>query len=150
VVTRGYYGNPQATKDAFVDGWFCTGDIAIWKNGMPYIVDRKKELIKYKGLQVAPAELEALLLTHPKIFDAAVIGINTPSTEAPRAYVVTAGDITEQEIKDFVKKNAADYKQLRGGVVFLEAIPKSPSGKILRKDLREMANKEAEGVRARL
>lgn len=117
---------------------------------MPYIVDRKKELIKYKGLQVAPAELEALLLTHPKIFDAAVIGINTPSTEAPRAYVVTAGDITEQEIKDFVKKNAADYKQLRGGVVFLEAIPKSPSGKILRKDLREMANKEAEGVRAKL
>ncbi|KAF8866165.1 acetyl-CoA synthetase-like protein [Acephala macrosclerotiorum] len=142
VVTKGYYGNAQATRDSFVDGWFCTGDVAIWKNGLPYIVDRKKELIKYKGLQVAPAELEALLITHPKVLDAAVIGVELPGTEAPRAYVVTAGDITEQEIKDFVKQNMADYKQLRGGVVFMEAIPKSPSGKILRKDLREMARKE--------
>ncbi|KUJ14714.1 acetyl-CoA synthetase-like protein [Mollisia scopiformis] len=142
VVTKGYYGNPQATRDSFIDGWFCTGDVAIWKNGLPYIVDRKKELIKYKGFQVAPAELEALLVTHPKILDAAVIGVDIPGTEAPRAYVVTNGDITEQEIKEFVKKNIADYKQLRGGVVFMEAIPKSPSGKILRKDLREMARKE--------
>jgi len=142
VVSRGYYGNPQATKDAFVDGWFCTGDIAIWKNGLPYIVDRKKELIKYKGLQVAPAELEALLLTHPKILDAAVIGVDVPGTEVPRAYVVKGGAITEQEIKDFVKSHVADYKQLRGGVIFIDVIPKSPSGKILRKDLRELARKE--------
>jgi 4-coumarate--CoA ligase len=98
-------------------------------------------LIKYKGLQVAPAELEALLLTHPKILDAAVIGVDIPGTEVPRAYVVTSGDITEQDIKAFVKEHVADYKQLRGGVVFMDVIPKSPSGKILRKDLRELAKK---------
>jgi len=142
VVTRGYYGNPQATKDSFVDGWFCTGDVAVWKNGLPYIVDRKKELIKYKGIQVAPAELEALLLTHPKILDAAVIGVDVPGTEVPRAYVVAEKGLTEQDIKDFVKGKVADYKQLRGGVKFMDVIPKSPSGKILRKDLRELAKKE--------
>jgi len=143
VVTRGYYGNPEATKGAFTeDGWFCTGDIAIWKNGLPYIVDRKKELIKYKGLQVAPAELEALLLTHPLILDAAVIGVDIPGTEVPRAYVVKGGNITEEEIKQFVKNNVADFKQLRGGVKFMDAIPKSASGKILRKDLRELAKRE--------
>lgn len=68
--------------------------------------------------------------------------MDIPGTEAPRAYIVKGGDITEQEIKDFVKKNASSHKQLRGGVVFLDAIPKSPSGKILRKDLRELAKKE--------
>jgi 4-coumarate--CoA ligase len=142
MVTRGYYGNDQATKDSFVDGWFLTGDVAVWKDGLPYIVDRKKELIKYKGLQVAPAELEALLVTHPRILDAAVIGVDVPGTEVPRAYVVTDGSISEQEIKDFVKSHVADYKQLRGGVAFLDVIPKSPSGKILRKDLRVLARKE--------
>ena len=91
---------------------------------------------------MAPAELEALLLTHPKIMDAAVIGVEIPGTEAPRAYVVKGGEFTEQDIKDFVKENVANHKQLRGGVLFLDAIPKSPSGKILRKDLRDLAKKE--------
>ena len=72
---------------------------------------------------MAPAELEALLLSHPKVLDAAVIGVQIPGTEVPRAYVVTNKDITEQEIKDFVKAHVADYKQLRGGVVFMDAIP---------------------------
>lgn len=115
--------------------------------------DDVKELIKYKGLQVAPAELEALLLSHPKILDAAVIGVDSPSehTEVPRAYVVAdKSQISEAEIKEFVKGNVAPYKQLRGGVVFMEAIPKSPSGKILRKDLREMARAEAKKAGARL
>ncbi|TVY38185.1 putative acyl-coenzyme A synthetase, partial [Lachnellula subtilissima] len=144
VVTRGYYGNPQATKDAFIDGWFCTGDIGIWKNGLPYIVDRKKELIKYKGIQVAPAELEALLLTHPSILDAAVIGVPTEATEVPRAYVVMGGgvSVSEEQIMDFVKGKVADFKRLRGGVKFLDAIPKSPSGKILRRELRELVARE--------
>ncbi|KAH6677457.1 hypothetical protein B0J14DRAFT_615623 [Halenospora varia] len=139
VVTKGYYGNALATKDSFSNGWFCTGDIGIWKNGLPYIVDRKKELIKYKGLQVAPAELEALLLSHPKIADAAVIGVDTAATEVPRAYVVKGPgrEITEEEILEF------------GGVVFLDVVPKSPSGKILRKDLRELAKREGE-VKAKL
>ena len=105
---------------------------------MKITADTTQELIKYKGLQVAPAELEALLLTHPRILDAAVIGIDVPGTEVPRAYVVADKGLTEQEIKDFVKGRVADYKNLRGGVVFLDLIPKSPSGKILRKDLRGM------------
>jgi 4-coumarate--CoA ligase len=74
--------------------------------------------------------------------DAAVIGIDIPGTEAPRVYIVKSGDITEQEVRDFVKQNASNHKQLRGGVVFMDAIPKSPSGKILRKDLRELAKTE--------
>jgi len=101
-----------------------------------------QELIKYKGLQVAPAELESLLLSNPKILDAAVIGVNSPEehTEVPRAYVMAnKNEISEAEIKDFVKQRVASHKQLRGGVVFVRAIPKSLSGKILRKDLRAMA-----------
>lgn len=100
-----------------------------------------QELIKYKGLQVAPAELEALLLTHPDILDAAVIGVEQPGTEVPRAYVVPGKNISEEDVKTFVKQHVADYKQLRGGVVFIDAIPKSPAGKILRKDLRALAKK---------
>jgi 4-coumarate--CoA ligase len=104
-----------------------------------------QELIKYKGLQVAPAELEALLLSHPLIADAAVIGVPGNDTELPRAYVVAdQKKISGEEIKEFVKKNVSGYKQLRGGVIFLPEIPKSPSGKILRKDLRVMAQKEAQ------
>jgi len=94
-------------------------------------------------MQVAPAELEALLISHDDILDAAVIGVEGEGTEVPRAYVVAdPKKISEQQIKDFVKKNVAQYKQLRGGVVFLPEIPKSPSGKILRKDLRAAAKKE--------
>ncbi|KAF2749208.1 4-coumarate-CoA ligase-like protein [Sporormia fimetaria CBS 119925] len=144
VVCKGYYNNDAANREAFTGDWFHTGDIAEFRNGLFYIVDRKKELIKYKGLQVAPAELEALLLTHDKVLDAAVIGVDTEdgTNEVPRAYVVAdKTKISEAEIKDFVKKNVASHKQLRGGVVFLDAIPKSPSGKILRKDLRVLAKK---------
>ena len=116
------------------------------------IVDRKKELIKYKGNQVAPAELEALLISHSKINDAAVIGIQDDSqaTEVPRAYVVKTPDteVTAKEVADFVKENLASHKQLRGGVVFVDEIPKSPSGKILRREIRESAKKE--GLKAKL
>jgi len=151
MVTKGYWRNPESTKATFTrDGkWFKTGDIGIARNGMFYIVDRKKELIKYKGLQVAPAELEALLLSHGQILDAAVIGVPDPSgsgNELPRAYVVADKDkIGEAEIKEYVKKNLAQHKQLRGGCLFLDAIPKSPSGKILRRELRELAKREAKG-----
>lgn len=155
VITKGYHNNPKATKEAFIDGWFCTGDVAEIRNGLIYIVDRKKEntsrhpfnkpiltalqeLIKYKGLQVAPAELEAVLLSHPKILDAAVIGVEQNGSEVPRAFVVVGKKISEKEVKDFVKSKVASYKQLRGGVVFIDAIPKNPSGKILRRQLREL------------
>ncbi|KAL3425852.1 AMP-binding enzyme, partial [Phlyctema vagabunda] len=143
MVTRGYHGNETATRGAFTpDGWFRTGDVGERRDGKFYIVDRKKELIKYKGLQVAPAELEALLMSHPLILDAAVIGVEAEGTEVPRAFVVPASGITKHEIQEFVKRNVAGYKQLRGGVVFTKAIPKSPSGKILRKDLREFSKNE--------
>ncbi|KAL1621348.1 hypothetical protein SLS56_009234 [Neofusicoccum ribis] len=143
VVTKGYHNNDAANAEAFKNGWFCTGDIAAFRDGKFYIVDRKKELIKYKGLQVAPAELEALLVNHPDIMDAAVIGVEAAGTEVPRAYVVAdEKKISAAGIEEYVKRNVADYKRLRGGVVYLEAIPKSPSGKILRKDLRELAKRE--------
>lgn len=164
VVTTGYFKNPQATKEAFTeDGWFKTGDIGLQKNGLFYIVDRKKvylylptkfthiltesqELIKYKGLQVAPAELEALLISHPLIMDAAVIGVQAPDgsgNEVPRAYIVAdKHSIREEDVKEFVESKLAPHKQLRGGVVYVEAVPKSPSGKILRRELRELAKKE--------
>lgn len=110
-------------------------------------------MIKYKGLQIAPAELEALLISHPDILDAAVIGVEHEGTEAPRAYVVVAdrNKASADAIKRFVQGHAASYKQLRGGVVFMDAIPKSASGKILRKDLRALAKGEGGGgVKAKL
>ena len=143
-VAKGYFRNPKANQEAYTpDGWFKTGDIGYFRNGLLYIIDRKKELVKYKGHQVAPAELEALLTSHPLIADAAVIGVEGEGTELPRAYVVAdKKKITEEGIQRFVKDNLATYKQLRGGVIFVPAIPKSPSGKILRKDLRAMASRE--------
>lgn len=110
-----------------------------------------QELIKYKGLQVAPAELESHLISHPHIFDAAVIGVQAPDgsgNEVPRAYIVAdKTKINEDQVKDFVKSHLAHYKQLRGGVVYLQAIPKSPSGKILRRELRDLAKKDAQAAK---
>lgn len=137
----GYNNNPEATQSSFFEGFYRTGDIGIWKNGRIYIVDRLKELIKYKGLQVAPAEIEALLVSHPDIDDAAVIGVEDKSqaTEVPRAYIVVKPGVAMQarDVIEFVHKNASNHKRLRGGVVFVEEIAKSPSGKILRKQLRQ-------------
>nr|KAG5710880.1 hypothetical protein BaRGS_027031 [Batillaria attramentaria] len=118
-----------------------SGDMArIDADGYLYIVDRLKELIKFKGEQVAPAVLEDLLMAHPELSDVCVIGLPDPvAGELPRAYVVrTPGSkVTEQEVKDFVAKQVPSYMQLRGGVEFRENIPKSPSGKILRRLLRD-------------
>lgn len=159
ILAQEYHKRPDANRETFVDGFYRTGDIAIYKNKLVYIVDRLKELIKVNALQVAPAELEALLTSHPRIADAAVIGVwnQERETEAPRAYVVqrpTPGAkreeprLTEQEVADFVKQNLATHKQLRGGVVFLDEIPKSASGKILRKELRIQAG--IQGPRAKI
>ncbi|KAK5115422.1 hypothetical protein LTR85_009882 [Meristemomyces frigidus] len=156
LVTKGYYDNPQATKEAFHDGWFCTGDVGVLRDGKFYIVDRKKELLKYKGLQVAPAELENLLFTHPGIREAAIVGVpasDDPGTDLPRAYVVPveAGVLSEKEVKAWVAERVASHKQLRGGVVFVDEIPKNAIGKLLRRDLRERAKREiGAGVKAKL
>ncbi|HEX4059077.1 MAG TPA: AMP-binding protein [Galbitalea sp.] len=139
-VMMGYLGNDEATKATLTkDGWLHTGDIAtVDSNGIYTIVDRLKELIKYKGYQVAPAVLEAVLLTHPKIADAAVIGVlDGDGQEIPKAFVVVQADneLTEVEVMDFVAGKVAPHEKVRR-VEFIELIPKSTAGKILRKDLR--------------
>lgn len=139
-VMKGYLGRPAETDTMIdADGWLHTGDVGyVDERGYLFIVDRVKELIKYKGYQVAPAELEALLLTHPQIVDAAVIGVTgEDGTERPKAFVVrTPGsELTEPEVIDFVAARVAPYKKVRA-VGFLEAVPKSASGKILRRELR--------------
>ncbi|KAB8226882.1 acyl--CoA ligase [Aspergillus alliaceus] len=159
-VTPGYFNNPKANETSFdKDGWFHTGDIAFCDENTRkwYIVDRKKELIKVRGFQVAPPELEAVLLTHPLIVDAAVIGLRgvLPDSELPRAYVVRrpeVGDkLTEKEVQEYLGARLAKYKALTGGVKFVDAIPKNPSGKILKKVLKEEAQKEVEaGFRPKL
>ncbi|MEQ6248400.1 AMP-binding protein [Sulfitobacter sp. HNIBRBA3233] len=139
-VMLGYLNNEKATNETInEDGWLKTGDIAkIDEDGFMFIMDRLKELIKYKGFQVAPAELEATLVTHPGITDAAVIG--QPDDEAgelPIAFVVTGKDApSEAEIKDHLKKTLSSYKQVHK-VHFVDEIPKSASGKILRRVLRD-------------
>ncbi|MFD8478406.1 AMP-binding protein [Kitasatospora sp. NPDC059673] len=140
---KGYFGRDSetaATVDA--DGWLHTGDVGhVDGEGYLHVVDRVKELIKYKGYQVAPAELEALLLTHPSIADAAVIGVtDAEGTERPKAYVVPAFgcELAEQEVIEYVARRVAPYKKVRE-VEFLDAVPKSASGKILRRELRDRA-----------
>jgi 4-coumarate--CoA ligase len=140
-VMPGYLNNPGATAGTIdADGWLHTGDIGhVDADGYWYIVDRVKELIKVKGFQVAPAELEALLLTHPAVADVAVIGVpDDEAGERPKAFVVLKPgfDVTASEVQEFVTEHIASYKRL-SEVVFVDAIPKSPSGKILRRLLRE-------------
>jgi acyl-CoA synthetase (AMP-forming)/AMP-acid ligase II len=136
-VMKGYLNNPEATaKTVDADGWLHTGDIGfIDEEGSLEIVDRLKELIKVKGYQVPPAELEALLLKHPAIADAAVIPVpDDECGEVPKAVVVARGALTEDDVKSFVESKVAHYKRIRH-VAFVDQIPKSPSGKILRRVL---------------
>jgi acyl-CoA synthetase (AMP-forming)/AMP-acid ligase II len=147
-VMKGYLNNPEATAHTIDDdGWLHTGDIArVDEDGRFWIVDRLKELIKYKGYQVAPAELEALLLTHPSIDDAAVIGIpDEEAGEAPKAFVVAKTTITPEEVAAYVASHVAPYKRLRA-VELLDEIPKSPSGKILRRVLVEREREATAGA----
>ena len=141
-VMKGYLNNPEATAETIdQDGWLHTGDIArVDDDGHVYVVDRLKELIKVKGFQVAPAELEALLVDHPEITDAAVVGLpDDESGEVPLAFVVAGPDssLDEATVKAYVAGHVATYKHL-GEVRFTESIPKSASGKILRRELREL------------
>ncbi|XP_070505346.1 luciferin 4-monooxygenase-like [Chironomus tepperi] len=138
---RGYRNNPKETESTVdKDGWLHSGDLGYYDEDKQFfIVDRLKELIKYKGYQVPPAELEGILLSHPKIKDAGVIGIpDEIAGELPFAFVVKEGDLTEQEVKDYVAKTVSNPKWLRGGVKFIEEIPKNPSGKIIRREMKEL------------
>ncbi|HEX9716582.1 MAG TPA: 4-coumarate--CoA ligase family protein [Actinomycetota bacterium] len=138
-VMRGYLNNPTATANAIDDkGWLHTGDIGhADEDGFFFIVDRLKELIKYKGYQVPPAELEAVLIAHPAVADAAVIpSPDEEGGEVPKAFVVLKGKATAEELMAFVAERVAPYKRIRK-LEFIEEIPKSLSGKILRRVLVE-------------
>jgi len=135
----GYLNNPAATAESIdADGWYHSGDIGyIDEDGYVFIVDRLKELIKYKGMQVAPAELEALLLGNEDIIDAAVIPFpDEEAGEIPKAFVVTNGQLDADEIMTYVAARVAPHKRIRA-LEFIDQIPKSPSGKILRRLLVE-------------
>jgi acyl-CoA synthetase (AMP-forming)/AMP-acid ligase II len=138
---KGYFGRPEET-DTLIDGegWLHTGDIGrVDEDGWWFVVDRVKELIKYKGYQVAPAELEAVLLASPDVADAAVIGVyDERGDEVPKAFVVRApgSSATEDDVLAFAAERTAPYKRVRR-VEFVDAIPKAASGKILRRELRD-------------
>uniref|UniRef100_A0A182NL03 Luciferin 4-monooxygenase n=1 Tax=Anopheles dirus TaxID=7168 RepID=A0A182NL03_9DIPT len=139
LIMKGYVGKEHAID---ADGWLHTGDIAYYDDDHEFfIVDRIKELIKYKGFQVPPAELEAILLEHPKVSDAAVIGVpDERAGELPLAFVVKehGEQLTEQDVKEFVAGRVSEQKRLYGGVRFIDEIPKTASGKILRRQLRDL------------
>ncbi|EXF79038.1 hypothetical protein CFIO01_05798 [Colletotrichum fioriniae PJ7] len=142
-VFKGYYKNPSASVEAWTkDGWLKTGDIvSIQESGLLTIVDRKKELIKVKGFQVAPAELEGHLLEHEGVKDCAVIRVTREGQEHPQAHVVPKdSNVTAESIMKFMESRLSAQKRLTGGIVFTEAIPKSASGKILRRLLQDLAS----------
>ena len=164
-VIKGYFNSPSANAESYdAERFFKTGDIMYCDSDTKkwYIIDRKKELIKVRGFQVAPPELEAVLLTHPQIVDTAVIGVSTPvpgepdaEAEYPRAYVVRrpgpeGAKLTAAEVKEYTAKRLAGFKKLVGGVVFVDAIPKNASGKILKRVLRERAKAELGSERAKM
>ncbi len=159
-IFKGYLNNVEGTKNALTDdNYFKTGDVGyLDEHGNFYITDRVKELIKYKGFQVPPAELEGLLASHEKIDDVAVLGIYREdlASEVPLAYVVpkrgvTAGPQLEKEIMDWLAAKVANHKRLRGGVKFTDEIPKSASGKILRRLLKTKYQEEIKnGPKAKL
>ena len=140
-VMQGYWKAPEETARALRDGWLYTGDIGhVDADGFTYIVDRKKEMIKYKGFGIAPAELESLLMEHPAVLDSAVIGIpDDEAGELPKGFVVIRKgfDVTPEEIVAFANGKLAGYKKIHS-VEFIEAIPKVASGKILRRELKDM------------
>ncbi|KAM3955051.1 luciferin 4-monooxygenase-like [Aphomia sociella] len=143
MVMKGYVG--KDTNDEFdEEGFFRTGDIGFYdEDGYLYVVDRLKELIKYKSIQVAPAEIEAMLLQHEAVRDAGVVGVpHSEAGEVPLAFVVfqPGKTVTEKELQDFIEQRLSNPKRLRGGVRFLAEIPRNPSGKILRRNLRAMVN----------
>ena len=140
-VMQGYWKAPEETARALRDGWLYTGDIGhVDSDGFTYIVDRKKEMIKYKGFGIAPAELESLLMEHPAVMDSAVIGIpDDEAGELPKGFVVIrqGQNVTPDEIIAFANGKLAGYKKIHA-IEFIDAIPKVASGKILRRELKEL------------
>ncbi|HMT02697.1 MAG TPA: long-chain-fatty-acid--CoA ligase [Burkholderiales bacterium] len=140
-VMKGYYNRPQETMEAIIDGWFKTGDLGkIDKDGYIFIVDRKKDLIIHKGMNIYPREVEEVLYTHNSINACAVIGVkDKEETEIPVAYIELKENekATEQELKDFLKPHLATFKIPRK-IYFMEKLPKNATGKILKRELRDL------------
>ncbi|XP_029155965.1 4-coumarate--CoA ligase 1-like isoform X2 [Nylanderia fulva] len=146
IIMNGYYRNPEATKRTVdEEGWLHSGDIGYFdEDGELYIVDRIKELIKYRGFQISPGQVEGVLITHPAVMEVAVLAVPHPiDDEHPIAFVTKVPDakVTEQELIDFVANNMMDQYKLRAGVIFLDAFPYTGSGKIARKELKTMIRK---------
>ncbi|XP_072396016.1 uncharacterized protein [Diabrotica undecimpunctata] len=143
-VMKGYLNRPE--ENIFVDGWMRTGDMMYYNDdGFLFIKDRLKELIKVKGFQVAPAELEEIIRDFPDVLDAAVIGIpHDLEGEIPRAYIVAKPNakIDVDQLKNHVHAKVAPYKQLKGGISIVDSIPKNASGKTLRRELKQMYEEE--------
>ncbi|XP_014483111.1 PREDICTED: 4-coumarate--CoA ligase 1-like [Dinoponera quadriceps] len=140
---QGYHNNPEATKQSFdSDGWLHTGDVAYYDDdGEIFLVDRISDFINFRSINVSPGEIEAVLTTHPAVLLAAVIGIpHEVDEQHPMAVVVLLPDksVTEEELINLVEKNLPDYCRLRGGVKFVEQLPRTTTGKIARKQLREI------------
>ncbi|RCN46643.1 AMP-binding enzyme [Ancylostoma caninum] len=138
-IMRGYWKRPELTKEMFdSEGFMRTGDIAYYdKDGYTFICDRDKELIKVDGRQVSPTEIEEVLITHPKITDCCVIGVpDDKHGEVPLAFIV-ANSINEESIHAHVKERLAPFKRLRGGIKFLDVIPRTPTGKTLKRKLKD-------------
>jgi acyl-CoA synthetase (AMP-forming)/AMP-acid ligase II len=147
---RGYRNRPEATAATLAPGgWLRTGDLCyVDADGYLFVVDRLKELIKYKGYQVAPAELEALLCAHPAVADAAVVPRPDPEAgEVPVAHVATRSEVSAAELQAWVADRVAPYKRLRG-VRFVDQVPRSPTGKLLRRVLVEAERADAERAEA--
>jgi long-chain acyl-CoA synthetase len=142
---KGYYNRPVETAEAIVDGWFKTGDIGyVDKEGYIFIIDRKKDLIIHKGMNIYPREIEEILYTHPKVNACAVIGIkDKEDTEVPVAYIELKENetATESEYKEFLKPHLAAFKQPRK-VYFIEKLPRNATGKILKRELRDQLMEE--------
>ena len=147
-VMLGYYKNTSSTAETLIDGWLHTGDIAVAdESGQFVIVDRLKELIKVKGLQVSPSELEDLIRRHPGVLDVAVVGVPDERVgESPRAYVIPRNaNVEEQSIVEYVAERVAPHKRLGEGVMFVESLPKNQTGKLLRRELKAQVFKGSFG-----
>jgi acyl-coenzyme A synthetase/AMP-(fatty) acid ligase len=156
-VCLGYWKNEQATRESIFGGkerWLRTGDIAIVKDNWYWIVDRKKELIKVNGLQVAPAELEAILLENECVADAAVVGITINGEERPTAYISLKehhrGSVSADELIGWMIPRVARHKQLTGGIQFVDEVPRLASGKIERKVVRLWAKRDGKILEGKL